>query len=225
MKRAIILIAVTACAPGVPDEPSYQRDVAPILAANCVRCHGIPVLGGAPPNFRLDSYTSYERPKRNSTELEQVAGAETYAPTIAARVASSDAPMPPRFGLDDYQIEILQAWDAAGAPRGQPNEGNRAPTAVFVGAVQTIVQQGMETRVRYLIDITVDDPDPDVVGGALRARLGATVLPVGLLRSGENRIIWDTTNIPRATFALEAILDDGGAETVVDLGTLDVEAP
>jgi hypothetical protein len=223
MKRIIIFLA--ACAPGVPDEPSYQQHVAPILAANCVRCHGIPVLGGAPPEFRLDSYASYERPKRSGVGVEEVVGASIYSAAIAMRVASSDAPMPPRFGLDDYQIETLQRWDAAGAPRGEPNEGNRAPTAAVRGAVQAIDEQGIEIRVRYLIDVTVDDPDADVVGGALYARLGATVLPIGLLHSGDNRVAWNTTSIAPGTFILEAILDDGGAETVVDLGTLAVEAP
>ena len=223
MKRAILFLA--ACAPGVPDEPSSQQHIAPILAANCVRCHGIPTLGGAPPEFRLDSYASYDRPKRSGVGIEQVVGAATYSAIIAARVASSDAPMPPRFGLDDYQIETLQRWDAAGAPRGEPNEGNRAPTGSFLGAVQAIDEQGIEIRVRYLIDIVVDDPDADIVGGALYARVGATVLPVGLLHSGANRIAWNTTSIAAGTFALEAILDDGGVETVVDLGSLVVEAP
>ncbi|MBA3502057.1 MAG: hypothetical protein M4D80_38920 [Myxococcota bacterium] len=223
MKRTIIFLA--ACAPGVPDEPSYQQHVAPILAANCVRCHGIPVLGGAPPGFRLDSYTSYERPMRNAVGIETVAGAATFSNIIAMRIVSSDAPMPPRFGLDDYQIEILQAWDAAGAPRGEPNEGNRVPTAALVGTRQSIEEQGIEIRVRYLIDVTVGDPDNDVVGGALRARLGATVLPLGLLRSGENRVVWETTNIAPGTFSLEAVLDDGGVESTVDLGALVVEAP
>jgi hypothetical protein len=223
MKRAIILLA--ACAPGVPDEPSYQQHVAPILTANCVRCHGVPVLGGALPGMRLDSYTSYDRPKRNTVGIETVAGAAALSDTIALRVASSDSPMPPRFGLDDYQIEILQAWDEAGAPRGEPNAGNRPPIAALVGAVQTIEEQGIEIRVRYLIDVTVGDPDHDVVGGALRARLGGSVLPLGLLRSGENRVVWETTNIAPGTFSLEAMLDDGGVEAAVDLGELVVEAP
>src|SRR5215210_1527284 len=105
MKRIIIFVA--ACAPGVPDEPSYQQHVAPILAANCVRCHGVPVLGGAPPGFRLDSYNSYEQPKRNSIGTDMIDGAAVLSPTIATRVALSDNPMPPRFPIDDYQIETL----------------------------------------------------------------------------------------------------------------------
>lgn len=225
MTRATLLFALAACAPAVPDEPSFQQHVAPILAANCVRCHGVPVLGGAPPELRLDAYNTYERPKRNSIGLEMVVGAQVYSNIIALRVADGERPMPPRFGLDDYQIETLANWDAAGAPRGAPNPGNRAPFARVERTVRTIEEDGLEIRVRYLIDVVVGDPDPDIVGGALYARLGATVLPLGLVRSGENRIAWETTNIAPGTFALEALLDDGGAEVAVPLGAVTVEAP
>jgi hypothetical protein len=224
MKHPIILL-LAACAPGVPDEPSFQQHVAPILAANCVRCHGTPVLGGAPPEFRLDTINSYDRPKRNSVGVETIVGASVYSSLIAMRVASSDNPMPPRFGLDDYQIETLERWDSLGAPRGEPNAGNRAPTAEVESVQRSIEEDGLEIRVRELIDIFVTDPDPDIVGGALQVRQGATVLPLGLLRSGSNAIRWETTNIVPGTFSLEAVLDDGGAEVLVPLGTIDVVAP
>lgn len=224
MKRAIIFV-LAACAPDVPETPSFQQHVAPILAANCVRCHGVPVLGGAPPGFRLDTINGYERPKRNDVGIEQVVGAGLYSSSIAIRVASSDSPMPPRFPLDDYQIVTLERWDAAGAPRGAPNPGNRAPTAAIQNTSRSLEEEGIEVRVRYLIDVFVGDPDPDVVGGALQARRGATVLPLGLLHSGANRIVWETTNIMPGSFELEAMLDDGGAEILAPLGALEVEAP
>jgi hypothetical protein len=224
MKRSIITaIALGACAPDVPDTPSYQQHVAPIFAANCVRCHGVPVLGGAPPSFRLDAYENYERPKRNNVGLETIAGAAQQSTNIALRVANESAPMPPRFGLDDYQIETLQNWDEAGAPRGAPNPGNRAPTAAALGTQRTTEEDGAETRVRYLIDVDVRDPDPDVVGGLLRVQRGTTLLPVGLIHSGPNRVAWETTAIPSGTFQLEAVLDDGAAEIVVPLGNIDVQ--
>ena len=224
MKRTIIL-ALAACAPDVPETPSYQQHVAPILAANCVRCHGVPVLGGAPPEFRLDTINGYERPKRNDIGVEQVVGAGLYSSIIAQRVASTDNPMPPRFPLDDYQIETLERWDAAGAPRGAPNPGNRPPTAAVENVMRSLEEEGIEVRVRYMIDVFVGDLDPDVVGGALQARIGATVLPLGLLHSGHNRVVWETTNIAAGAFELEAMLDDGGAEVLAPLGAIEVEAP
>lgn len=41
---AVLALPVAACAPAVPDNPTYTKDVQPILAAHCVRCHG---AGGA----------------------------------------------------------------------------------------------------------------------------------------------------------------------------------
>ena len=220
MKRIILLLA--ACAPDVPDKPSFQQHVAPILAANCVRCHGIPVLGGAPAEFRLDTFNSYERPKRNSVGVETVVGAKVYSTIIAQRAADGH---PTRFPIDDYQIETLERWDMLGAERGTPNAGTRAPTAAVESVQRSIEEEGFEIRVRELIDLVVGDPDPDIVGGALQVRLGATVLPIGLLRSGPNHIEWETTHIAPGTFALEAILDDGGVEVLVPLGNLEVVAP
>jgi hypothetical protein len=133
--------------------------------------------------------------------------------------------MPPRFPLDDYQVDTLARWHALGAPRGEPNAGNRPPAATVVRLVQSIEEDGLEIRVRQLIDVVVTDPDPDIVGGGLQVRLGATVMPIGLLHSGENLISWETTNIAPVTFDLEAILDDGGAEVLVPLGTIEVTKP
>ena len=223
MKRAIILLA--ACAPSAPETPSYQQHVAPILAANCIRCHGTPVLGGAPQGFRLDTYNSYSQPKRNSVGTEVIAGAKILSQTTAIRVASSEAPMPPRFPIDDYQIETLENWDKAGAPRGAPNAGNRAPNARVRRVQRAIEEEGVEIRVHYLIDVFVDDADGDVAGGVLQVSLGATTLPLGLIHSGPNHVAWETTFIAPGTFVAEAVIDDGGAEIVVPLGTIDVEAP
>lgn len=223
MKRLIILLA--ACAPSVPDEPSFQQHVAPILAANCVRCHGAPPIGGAPADFRLDTINGYDKPKRNSIGTETVVGAALYSEIMVIRVNDGDAPMPPRFPLDDYQIETLERWNDLGAPRGAPNAGNRPPTARVTSVLQASEEDGIEVRVRQLIDLDVGDPDPDLVGGALQVRQGATIIPLGLLRDGPNHVEWETTDIVPGTFALEAVLDDGGSEITLSLGNIEVTTP
>ena len=227
MKRQIITMLTTlaACAPSVPDEPSFQQHVAPILAANCVRCHGVPALGGAPPEFRLDTINGYDKPKRNSVGTETVVGAALYAEIMVTRVTSGDAPMPPRFPIDDYQIDTLARWAELGAPRGEPNAGNRPPTARVTNVVEAIEEDGVEIVVRQLIDLEVGDADRDLVGGALQVRQGATILPLGLLRDGPNHVEWETTNIAAGTFALEAVIDDGGSEVTVSLGNIEVTTP
>jgi mono/diheme cytochrome c family protein len=221
--KPIPLLVLAACAPDVPDAPSYQQHVAPILEANCVRCHGVPAIGGAPPTLRLDAFGDHERPTRDGRGIELVVGAAVSSSLSAARVASGIDP--PRFPIDDYQIETLERWAALGAPRGEPNPGNRPPVAAVESVLQSIEEDGLEIRVRYLIDLVVGDPDRDVVGGALYVQRGATRLPIGLLRSGPNDIAWETTSIAPGTYDLEAVLDDGGVEASISLGTIDVVRP
>ena len=53
--------ALTACAPEVPETPTWLQDVRPIVLANCVRCHTPPPIGGAPDNVRFDKYADEDR--------------------------------------------------------------------------------------------------------------------------------------------------------------------
>ncbi len=216
MMRHLALLLLAACAPDVPEAPSFQEHVLPILAANCVRCHGTPAIGGAPEDIRLDVFGDSTLVRDDGVGEELIAGAASIAGGLAFRVIDPDAPMPPRFPLDDYQIETLTRW--ADAPlRGAPRLGNRPPTIT----VASTTQDGDVIT----IDVHVGDPDADLVGGALRVRLGATVRPIGLLRSGPNAIVWNTAGLARTTYDLVAAIDDGAAEISIELGTVTVEAP
>ena len=42
--------------PSVPDDPTYGRDVRPLLGDHCFVCHGSSPSRGAPSYFRLDVY-------------------------------------------------------------------------------------------------------------------------------------------------------------------------
>ncbi|MDQ3365113.1 MAG: hypothetical protein M3680_06770 [Myxococcota bacterium] len=213
---SLLLLLLAACVPDVPAAPSFQQHVLPILAANCVRCHGTPAIGGAPEELRLDVFGDSTLVRDDDVGEELIAGAASVASALAFRVIDPDAPMPPRFPLDDYQIETLARWGDAPL-RGAPRPGNHPPTIVVAstsqhGDVVTILAH-------------VGDPDPDIVGGVLRVRRGATVRPIGLLRSGPNAVAWDTAGLARGTYDLVAVIDDGAAEISIELGTVTVEAP
>jgi len=214
--RILPIIFVAACAPGVPEQPSFQQHVAPILAANCVRCHGVPSIGGAPSGLRLDTYASSTYPVADDVALTLAVGAAAAAGLVAERIVDDARPMPPRFGLADWQIETLQRWGEA-PTRGEPRPGNRAPTA-RVDALDP-------TAGRIAIELRVDDADPDLVGGILWGRVGTRAVPIALVHAGINRITWDTGAVAPADYALEVALDDGAAETRHALGTITVEAP
>lgn len=230
MKRIIFfaVILVAACAPDVPGTPSFQQDVLPVLAANCLRCHSAPQIGGAPEAFRLDSFedvTVRERlipegdPRCAPPGLDEcfdivIVGASSMSFTSAMRVADEDRPMPPRFSLEDHQVELFENWVATGSGRGEPRAGNASPQA----AIDTIERTGATHRVT----VRVDDADRDPVGGSLHARIAGTETFVGLVQSGLATVTWDATGVAAGTYPLFARLDDGAAVVVVNLGTITV---
>ncbi len=230
---ALWLSALVACVPDAPATPSFQQDVMPILAANCLRCHSTPAIGGAPEEFRLDVLddVTVREPVYMPSDLEcnppqgqaknagcfpvVVSGAASYAGSMAARVADDDDGflMPPRFRIDDRHIETLENWAATGALRGEPRPGNAEPHAAV-----TIERTGMILHFTVL----VDDVDRDAVGGSLHARLAGTEVFVGFVQSGVADVRWDTTGVTAGTYQLSARLDDGGAVVVISLGTATV---
>jgi len=224
--------ALIACTPDAPASPSFQTDVMPILAGNCLRCHAAPVIGGAPEHFRLDvldDVTVRERtlpegdpactPPRSEPECFPlvIGGAASWAAIAAQRVDSDDRPMPPRFRIDDHEIETLQNWAQDGAPRGEPRPENAAPTA----AVESIERTGTV----LVVQVRVDDPDRDVVGGSLHAQIAGVETFVGLVHSGVAVVRWDPAGVAAGTYPLTARLDDGGMVSDVALGALTVEGP
>lgn len=218
MRKHVPVFAVFAgCQPGAPATPSFQQDVLPILAANCVRCHGAPALGGSPPSMRLDVYGDIA-----VDDTTKHAGAARLAPLIALRIVSETQPMPPRFPLDDYQIATLQNWAAgvpAGdlAPRGQPRPDNHVPRI----AITRIAQAGDWISIQSAID----DSDGDLVAGELRATINGSERIVGSVRSGLVEVHWNSTGVAAGTYPWFAHLDDGAQVHVLTLGTLTVGGP
>ncbi len=243
MKRILTALwpcALIACAPDAPSTPSFQTDVMPILAGNCLRCHAAPVIGGAPESFRLDVFEDVTVRERTIPEGNPactppssdpgcspivIAGAATLASTAAMRVDDDDQPMPPRFRIDDHEIETLQNWAANGAPRGEPRPGNQPPTAAVESIEHVVVVLAETTRTTTILHVHVDDPERDVVGGSLHARIAGVDTFVGLLYSGVAVVRWNTTDIAAGTYPLTARLDDGGATSTIALGTITVEGP
>jgi hypothetical protein len=112
----IALAAVIGASPGAqapaagPGAPTFTRDVAPILYANCVECHRAGEIG--------------------PMSLITYAEVRPWARAIARQVA--DGLMPPWHAdaphgtfrnerrLTELQKQIIERWAAAGAPEGDP---------------------------------------------------------------------------------------------------------
>ena len=92
----------------VPDNPTYSRDVRPLLGNHCLVCHGSSPSRGAPSYFRLDVYD----------DGGSTVGAKTMAGVILAVVKSGE--MPPAAkdgdGVGPNGLELLQRWVDQGAP-------------------------------------------------------------------------------------------------------------
>lgn len=231
------LVGLAGCAAeAAPTTPSWQLDVMPVLAANCVRCHGYPTNGFATPGFRLDSY---DATKLASGDLIQ--GANVNATTIARRTkaairASGELAMPPGRELEDHEIQVLRNWaglvdGSLRAPRGEGRPDNAVPTfsLVEVGRDATTIVFQYELR----------DADRDLVVGSLlgpvvndQGQLG--VAPIGDLVSGRDVIRWDISALAPGEYPLTARLDDGadldgpdGSDDFVELslGTIELVAP
>jgi hypothetical protein len=210
----LLLLAAAACAPEVPAEPTWVDDVRPILAANCIRCHSPPFIGGVPQSFRLDIYDDdpyidpvFEAPLNGAASMS----AQNYF--IDVLVTRST--MPPQFPLTDRQVEVMQAWRDAEEPKGEPREGNSPPTMTVLGDIE--VSPGV-VRLSYAID----DADGDIVTGVITGDPGGGADPAPIIATNEIFAGRGRVNVPLPTgnYELTAELDDGSERVTVELGTV-----
>ncbi len=134
MNRLRSLLAFTLLTAGlvgcgendVPVNPSYARDIQPLLDAHCVRCHGAGgTLNGDPdvppgsiklPCAPIPDGGAYTCAPTNGdfTALNGAngkAGLATYAAGIKTYLALP-MPPPPSEPLDDYETNLLVTWAA-----------------------------------------------------------------------------------------------------------------
>jgi mono/diheme cytochrome c family protein len=209
LTAAIALAALAGCS--APSDPTWTRDVKPILQANCVKCHGPVARGGAPDGFRLDTYSA---PGRDDGRA--VYGASSMARFVHLRTHAGD--MPPVAPLSGVQIETLENWFETGAPQGGPDPNNAAPSAELSAALGDLEDGFLD------IEILIRDPDFDIVTGTLRAVPGGGEITRELY-SGRNVVRWDAQALAEASYELVAVLNDEHETVEVSLGDYEVVHP
>jgi len=110
---AVLLMASLARAAEPPGEVDFARDVKPLLAAHCTKCHGPDKQENG---LRLDGGTALLRGGDSGSPV--AAGQPDESLLIKAVTGKSDviSKMPPKGEpLTDQQIAILRRWIAAGA--------------------------------------------------------------------------------------------------------------
>ncbi len=203
-----------ACAPAAPANPTWEQDVKPILAANCVRCHRNPPANGAPGTFRLDVCED-----ASATVL----GAKSQVPRILARGGLEGAaamPPPPAGGLSDRQLEILENWRAKGA--SCTGTSAAAPTFVLLRDTEESLQPGAAPgEHRLAIQYTLEDPAHSLVSATVVAvsASGETHVSPEPLRAGTGELVWSLGAMAPGTYDVLVTLDDGSEIREVRTGT------
>src|SRR5262245_23599706 len=85
-------------------EVSFKTDVMPILATNCMNCHGGKKKKGG---VDLESYAGVMKTIQ--------AGKPDQSRLCKSLIGKGAKQMPPKSSLDDKEIELIRSWVAAGA--------------------------------------------------------------------------------------------------------------
>jgi hypothetical protein len=236
---AIIAIVSVGCSSSdAPVEPSWQVDVMPLFAANCVRCHGYPFRGGGTradgtpriSALRLDTFDDVELADGNVATGAAKSIQRIFRLTHDIALNPGEQPMPPDRPLDDYELEVIRNWASLGngetAIRGPGRADNHAP-------VLTLTELARDaTAITFAYELT--DSDRDVVVGTVIGprRKDDVVVPaavIGNVVAGRDQFTWDITGVDPGDYAITAHLDDGadidGPDgtadfIVVELGTV-----
>jgi hypothetical protein len=125
------VLGLAACAPEVPAAPTYTKDVQPILAAHCVRCHGANDMLNANPDAKnplktmplLCYFQRFEEEGDCATAASTTCkhGAGYCASMIPTRILlpegnASFMPPAPSAPLNDWEQDVLTRWAANPAP-------------------------------------------------------------------------------------------------------------
>jgi hypothetical protein len=106
-------------------------DVADLLKAFCVDCHGDPPTGGA--KDRLITYEDLQKPSESDPST-------TLAQRGLVRMKSADRPMPPDGTLPPALVRVFEKWVTAGLPR---TECRTSTDAGVIDAAASVCTSGM----------------------------------------------------------------------------------
>src|SRR5262245_66091356 len=111
---AALIVPASAMAADSPKQVTFTKDVAPIFQEKCESCH-------RPDNMAPMSLRTYEEARPWVRSIAQRVGSRQMPPwhidkTIGIQKFKNDR------SLSDEQIETIQAWAAAGAPKGDPKD-------------------------------------------------------------------------------------------------------
>jgi len=204
--------------PGPPPVPTFNKDVAPILYANCVTCHRPNEV--AP--FSLLTYADVQPRARRIVEATSKRIMPPWKPEHGFGIFANER------RLTDEQIAIVKRWADAGAPEGDPKDTPVPP--VFA-----------EGWLAGKPDLVVTPKAPHVVMAMGHDDFQCFVLPLGLdrdaylggmeFRPGNHRVVHhalvfvDTTGAARALAGADGSYPCFGGPGVRDVSMIGGWAP
>lgn len=111
---AVILAASMVTSAAFGGDPTYYRDVAPLLQKHCQECH-------RPNQVAPFSLLSYDQARKRATDLAVVVEDKRMPPWHASTTVGG--PFKEARVLSDAEKETLTDWVAAGCPEGDPKSG------------------------------------------------------------------------------------------------------
>lgn len=210
MTAVVLALGAAACdQPTPPDVPSWQVDVMPLFAANCVRCHAYPFRGDGATALRLDAFDDTELADGNVASGAGRSALSIFRHTHDIALLPDQRRMPPDRTLEEYELAVIRNWASLGngsSVRGPGHPDNHAPTLQLTEVARTA------TSVTLAYDVRDRDGDLVVVavfGPRVKAGTLEPKAVVGNAIAGRGQFVWNTTGVPAGSYTLTAHLDDG----------------
>ena len=111
---AVALLPGVALAEPADSRVSFNRDIRPILAKNCLACHG-PDENSRQANLRLDTRAGATGEDGGHAGIVPGQSAKSR---VVVRISHADLPMPPKGAgepLSSGQVELIRRWIDQGA--------------------------------------------------------------------------------------------------------------
>jgi hypothetical protein len=184
-------VAAGCAPPAVPNRPSWDVDVFPILQGSCNHCHGETVGRlTAQPAGRLDICDPQVFVDAGIPQAAAWLGAKLEANTFPAFIKANmnpraTMPPPPAAELSDYERDILLKWGADNRADKCNKQGrNREPAMRLIGEP---VWDGNDLK----LQLEVWDPDMDTVIGKVTVGTMTALIPAAgrreIVVTGANR--------------------------------------
>ncbi|HEY2731157.1 MAG TPA: hypothetical protein VGK52_14540 [Polyangia bacterium] len=110
MLAGIGLVGAAGCLNSVPERPSYERDIKPLMEAHCIRCHGAGGTLNADPD--IAKISGVQKPL--ATDFTSLNGLMPLTgpaePALELFIRSLPMPPPPSDLLTSWESDLLFTW-------------------------------------------------------------------------------------------------------------------